>query len=152
MQAELSQELLDTVSENGIAMLRDLDFVKEFEVLELGFFDWTIKKNLSRELISLYIALWKFALKRSFPNDLETIYQTFLQKEDFLKSKEKAAIIQYADGYFHKLHERGIDDFTTIAHHILSFKTFDETKVKTYTLKLVLIFRANYTHFFEHLL
>ncbi len=152
MQAELNDELMDAVVQNGIAMLEDLDFKKEIETLELGFFDFTKKADIIKEFKALYLALWHFAVWRSFPDNHALIYEHFLQQKWFWKENEKAYIVEYAQNYFEKLHERGVDDFTLLAKHILSFCEHDESKEKAYLLKLVLLMRAHYSVFFEKLL
>ncbi len=155
MQIESSEEiceLLDTVTQNGRAMLKDLDFHEELKVLAFGFFEWNKKANILRELKAFYLALWRFALTRSFPDRHEEIYAKFLSEEWFWPAKDKNYIVEYAQYYFEKLREKGFDDFTIIAKHLLSFAEFDDNKTKAYALKLALIFRAKYNLFFEHLL
>ncbi len=152
MQSEIDKELLEAAVNNGRSMLKDLNFLEEIEVLGFRFFDLYKKSRIVKEYKALHLALWHFALVRSFPNNHNEIYENLLNSDWFWKKSEKDYIVSYAAHYFEKLHERGVDDFTLIARHILSFCNFDEAKEKASTLKLALLLRSNYTFFFNHLL
>ncbi len=152
MQNDHSAELLEIATNNGFAMLKDLDFYEEMKVLDFGFFDWNKKRNSLKEFRALSLALWKFALVQSFPSTYNEIYTKFLNAEWAWNKNDRSYIIEYSDYYFEKLSEKGLDDFTVIAKHVLSFAKFDEAKTKAYTLKLALLFRAKYKFFFENLL
>ncbi len=152
MKSEFNDEIMEQVISRAAMMFEDLDFHKEFEILELSAYNFTLKSSFKKEFCALYLALWRFAIERPFEEHKQLIYDTFVEKAWVWKPKTKEKILPLAQLYYEKLHERGKEDFTEIARHLMAFTKFDETKSKSYVLKLALLIRTRYTFFFDNLL
>ncbi len=151
---QVTQEMFDQAAQHAFIMLSELDFFEEFQLLQVKRFHIMKRKILTREFNALYLALWRFALLRSFPNNSQEIYDTFLTLSPswLEKNKDKNLILETAELYYEKLGERGLEDFSEIARHILSFVQYKEDKMKAFQLRLTLIIRSRYSFFFEHLI
>lgn len=152
MEVELNQDIIERVIQNAQSMLGDLPVSKDIEILQLGFFDFMKKKKLTQDFKSLYLALWRFALDRSFPDSSKILYDHFIDTAWPWAISTKKETTYNAELYYEKLQEKGLDDFTVVARHLLSFVEYDEAHRKAYTLKLSLLIRSRYTFFFDHLL
>ncbi len=153
MESEFNEEIIEQVVSRAKIMLEDLDFHKEFEILELSFYNFTLKSSFTREFRALYLALWRFSSDRPFgAENGKVLYDRVIEEAWVWHAKTKAKIIPLAELYYEKFHERGKEDFTEIARHLMAFTDFDETKSKSYVLKLALIIRTRYTFFFDNLL
>ncbi len=153
MESEFNEEIIEQVVSRAKMMLEDLDFNKEFEILELSFYNFTLKSSFQREFRALYLALWRFSLDRPFGKDNgKILYDKVLEAPWVWAIKSKSKIVPLAELYYEKLHERGKEDFTEIARHLMAFTSFDESKSKSYVLKLALVIRTRYTFFFDNLL
>ena len=115
------------VANNFMALLSDFNYADEMELLNISKLNLIVRKNLSKEFETLYIALWYNCLKTSFPENYDAIFQTFLDNN--LTTKYKGA----------KLEE-------------ISFLKFDEANQPTYKMKITLHLRKVYTYIFERLI
>ncbi len=153
-ETHITQEMFDQAAQNAYIMLSELDFFEEFQILQVKRFHIMKKKILTREFNALYLALWRFALLRSFPHNSQEIYETFLALSPswLEKNKDKDLIFETSAIYYEKLEEGKAEDFTEIARHILSFVNYNESKMKALQLRLILTIRSHYAFFFEHLI
>lgn len=142
------------VADNFMALLSDFNYADEMELLNIGKLNLVLRKNLSKEFETLYIALWYSCLKTSFPENYETIFQLFL-KNNFPK-KYKGAKLQEMENriqlYIELLGNTASTDLTPITHHLLSFLKFDEETQPAIKMKITLHLRKVYTYLFERLI
>lgn len=142
------------VANNFMALLSDFNFSDEMELLEISKLNLILRKNLSKEFETLYIALWYSCLKTSFPDNYEAIFQVFL--ENNLTQKYKGAKLQEMKNriqlYIELLGNTASTDLTPITHHLLSFLNFDEATQPAIKMKITLHLRKVYTFIFERLI
>jgi hypothetical protein len=142
------------VANNFMALLSDFNYSDEMELLEIGKLNLILRKNLSKEFETLYIALWYSCLKTSFPENYEAIFQVFL--ENNLTQKYKGAKLQEIKNriqlYIELLGNTASTDLTPITHHLLSFLNFDEATQPAIKMKITLHLRKVYTYIFERLI
>ncbi len=152
MKTEFNQDIIENVILNANSMLFDLDLYQELAALHFGFFAWLKKRRMVEEFTTLYVALWRFALDRSFPENSEFLYTSFMRQEKLFSKSRKVKSVQKIDFYYSKLTDKKEHDFSAIAEHLLSFAEVREAKKKAANLKLSLILRAKYQFFFDNLL
>lgn len=142
------------VANNFMALLSDFNYADEMELLNISKLSLIVRKNLSKEFETLYIALWYNCLKTSFPETYETIFQTFLDNN--LTQKYKGAKLEEIKNkvqlYIDSLGNTASTDLTPITNHLLSFLKFDEANQPTYKMKITLHLRKVYTYIFERLI
>lgn len=141
------------VVDNFVALFRDADFTKELSILKVRKFQFLRRRQLLLELRALYIALWRLALGRSFPEEGDHIFETFLST---YASKHpdtaSARLLVRARQYAEILQIEGDKNYMHISQHILSFSTLDEQDRKTLGLRLALSIRQSYTFIFDRLI
>ncbi len=142
------------VANNFMALLSDFNYADEMELLNISKLNLIVRKNLSKEFETLYIALWYDCLKTSFPETHEAIYQTFLENNLTQKYKgpKLQEIINKVQLYIDSLGNTASTDLTPITNHLLSFLKFDEANQPTYKMKITLHLRKVYTYIFERLI
>lgn len=142
------------VANNFMALLSDFNYSDEMELLEISKLNLILRKNLSKEFETLYIALWYSCLKTSFPQNYDAIFQVFL--ENNLTQKYKGAKLQEIKNriqlYIELLGNTASTDLTPITHHLLSFLNFDEATQPAIKMKITLHLRKVYTYIFERLI
>lgn len=142
------------VANNFMALLSDFNYADEMELLNISKLSILVRKNLSKEFETLYIALWYDCLRKSFPDNYEAIFQTFLDNN--LIKKYKGAKLQEIKNkvqlYIDSLGNTASTDLTPITNHLLSFFKFDEASQPTYKMKITLHLRKVYTYIFERLI
>lgn len=142
------------VANNFMALLSDFNYADEMELLNISKLNLILRKNLSKEFETLYIALWYSCLKTSFPESYEAIFRIFLEKN--LPQKYKGAklqeIITRIQLYIELLGNTASTDLTPITHHLLSFLKFDEETHPAIIMKITLHLRKVYTYIFERLI
>ncbi len=152
IKTEFNQEIIENVILNANSMLSDIDLYQELDALHLSAFAWLKKRHMVEEFTTLYIALWRFALDRSFPENSEFLYSTFMAQEKIFSKSKKVKCVQKIDFYYAKLIDKKESDFTAIASHLLENADIRENKKKAANLKLSLILRAKYQFLFDNLL
>ena len=130
------------VANNFMALLSDFNYADEMELLNISKLNLILRKNLSKEFETLYIALWYSCLKTSFPETYEAIFQVFLKNN--LPQKYKL--------YIELLGNTASTDLTPITHHLLSFLKFEEETQPAIIMKITLHLRKVYTYIFERLI
>lgn len=150
----LIKEQCQEVAGNFMAMLSDFNYADEMELLNISRLNIVLRKNLTVEFETLYIALWYNCLKTSFPHSYEDIFREF--SEVHLPVKYKEAKLHEVNTriqlYIELLGNNAGTDLTPIAHHLLSFLKFDEASQRTYAMKITLHLRKVYTYIFERLI
>ncbi|MEG1609761.1 MAG: hypothetical protein RR317_01090 [Bilophila sp.] len=147
---------VDEVLENFAALLESMDFAQELALLGIRRFHFRHRQKAFRELRALYIGVWRLALLRSFPEEAEQIFATFLATllDDAAPDKNQRAKLfdTLVHSYVDMLHERGDADFTFVSGHIINlFKHKNEDTIPR-RLKLALLIRNTYTVIFHRLI
>ena len=142
------------VANNFMALLSDFNYADEMELLNISKLNLIVRKNLSKEFETLYIALWYNCLKTSFPENYDAIFQT--SPDNNLTTKYKGAKLEEIKNkiqlYIDSLGNTASTDLTPITNHLLSFLKFDEANQPTYKMKITLHLRKVYTYIFERLI
>ena len=139
--------------ENFAVLLDDADFTAELELTGVGRFQFLRRRQMMLELRGLYMALWRLALARSFPNDADAMFATFLHGY-LTRHPDKAArqAAERARQYWGMLQPTGDADFHDVARHLTTFSERDEKARRTLTLKLALHIRQVYRCIFDRLI
>ena len=128
------------VANNFMALLSDFNYADEMELLNISKLNLIVRKNLSKEFETLYIALWYNCLKTSFPENYDAIFQTFLDNN--LTTKYKGAKLEEIKNkiqlYIDSLGNTASTDLTP--------------NQPTYKMKITLHLRKVYTYIFERLI
>ena len=136
----VSASVVDATLDKFAALLADADYVQELEIL-------------ITELTGLYMALWRLALGRSFPQDADRMFAMFLERYGRGNPGRRSAhILERAREYWSMLAPQGDADFSPVARHLTSFSTRDAAHAKSMDLKLVLHIRKFYNLIFERLI
>ena len=94
---EEEQSFVQLALDNFAALLDDVDFSAELALLGIGRLQFLRRRQMLVELRGLYIALWRLALGRSFPNDADTMLSVFLHRY-LMTNNDKLAPQQNAAG------------------------------------------------------
>ena len=139
--------------DNFAALLDDADFTAEMELMGVGRFQFLRRRQMDLELRGLHMALWRLALSRSFPNDADAMFATFLH--GYLSRHPQKGARQAAERarqYWGMLEPTGDADFNEVARHLTSFAERDEKEQRTLTLRLALHIRKVYCFIFDRLI
>lgn len=139
--------------DNFAALLDDADFTPELELMGVGRFQFLRRRQMSLELRGLFMALWRLALSRSFPNDADAMFAAFLHgylSRHADKGARQAA--ERARQYWGMLQPKGDADFNDVARHLTSFAERDEKAQRSLTLRLALHIRSVYRFIFDRLI
>ena len=144
---------MDEVLDNFEALLDDADFLQELRMLGVGRFQIFRRRHMLRELRALYIALWRLALSRSFPQEHGRIFDAFLARALVRRAhKESADLLARAVEYGDLLLARGDRDFTEVSQRLAALREKDPEALKALALRLALSIRATYNLIFERLI
>lgn len=147
------QATIEEALANFAALLDDLDFTAELDLLGIGRFQFLRRKQMTIELRGLYTAIWRLALARSFPQDAENMFNVFLQRYGQAHpGKLPTQIIERARQYWGMLEPAGDADFSEVARHLSSFIEREEKDQRPLILKLALHIRSAYRFIFERLI
>lgn len=145
--------VIQTALDNFAVLLDDADFSIELELTGVGRFQFMRRRQMQVELRGLYLALWRLALARSFPEDCESMFATFLHA--YLSRRPDAKVAKVAERarqYWGMLQPTGDANFYDVARHLTSFAERDEKTQRTQTLKLALHIRQVYRFIFDRLI
>ena len=139
--------------DNFMALYEDADFTVELAYLGVGRMQFLRRRQMLLELRGLYMALWRLALARSFPQDADLMFDTFL-REYAAKNRDRASdrVLTRGREYWGMLEPMGDGDFSDVARHLTSFFAKTEMGDKSVNLKLVLHIRKLYKHIFDRLI
>lgn len=145
--------LVQLALDNFDALLDDVDFSAELAVLGIGRLQFLRRRQMLVELRGLYIALWRLALGRSFPNDADTMLSVFLHRYIMSHNDKIArATAERGKQYWGMLEPIGDSNFTIIAEHLISFSAREEKDRPALALKLALDIRSIYRTIFDKLI
>ncbi|WP_353118970.1 hypothetical protein [Nitratidesulfovibrio sp.] len=148
---------VDEVLGNFAALLDSFDFTPEIDAMGIGRMQFLRRKRALQDLRALFIALWRLALRRSFPNDHEVIFETFLERFQQAPARnadrrEAAALTEKVRGYVGMLEHKGDADFSEAAHHLVSLLSLGDAEAKALRLRLALHIRSTYKLIFDKLI
>lgn len=147
------QAIIEQALANFAALLDDIDFAAELELLGITRLQFMRRKQMLLELRGLYAALWRLALGRSFPQDADLMFAIFLRRYGQSHvGKGASQIVERARQYWGMLEPAGDGDFSDIARHLVSFLEREEKDRRPLTLKLALHIRSAYRFIFERLI
>lgn len=147
------QELIEEALANFAALLDDLDFTPELELLGIGRFQFLRRKQMQLEFRGLSIALWRLALASSFPHNADLMFETFLRRYNRSHTGKPAQqTLERAREYWAMIQPAGTSDFSNVARHLASFIDRDADSQKPLILKLALHIRGNYRFIFDRLI
>ncbi|WP_291440264.1 hypothetical protein [Desulfovibrio sp.] len=139
--------------DNFAALFEDADFTVELDYLGVGRMQFLRRRQMLLELRGLYVALWRLALARSFPQDAGQMFDTFLQEyKAGHKDRTNAQVLVRAREYWGMLEPMGDGDFSEVARHLTSFFARTDQGDKSVNLKLVLHIRKVYQLIFDRLI
>lgn len=138
---------------NFAALIDDLDFEAELELMGIGRLQFLRRRQMQIELKGLYIALWRLALARSFPHNADEMFATFLQRYSASHpGKPGTPTVERASQYWAMLAPSGDADFHGLARHLLSFLDPSPKEMRPLELGLALHIRSAYRFIFERLI
>jgi hypothetical protein len=138
---------------NFAALFADTDFVAELELMDIGRMQFLLRRQMLVEWRGLYMALWRLALKKSFPRDADAIFAAFASRHrDSHPDKLSAASLKRAEEYWAMLAPGGEADFNPAARHLASFFSDSTHDLRSLGLKLALHIRKTYKNIFDKLL
>ena len=139
--------------DNFAALFADADFTVELDYLGIGRMQFLRCRQMLLELRGLYMALWRLALARSFPQDAGQMFDTFLLEHKAAhKDRISAQVLVRAREYWGMLEPMGDKDFSEVARHLTSFFARTDQGNKSVNLKLVLHIRKAYKFIFDRLI
>ena len=147
----------EEVINNFRALLADADMEREFEILKIGRLNIFRRKKAAFELTALYIALWKLALGKSFPNDVEPFYKEYIE-DTYVKPEGEAlkpstkSFLEMICGYVSLLERSGDADFTAVAKHLVERFAKKPGEHKEMEMRLILVIRSTYKSIFDRLI
>ena len=143
------QEALD----NFAVLLDDTDFTAHLHLMGVGRLHFTRRKQLLQEGRGLYVALWRLALGRSFPQDADAMLEAFRRSyRERHRDKQTPQMLERAEQYWDMMRVTRESDFTEVARHFCSLCQLNEKDARSLQLKLALIIRKAYTDIFRRLI
>ncbi len=136
-------------------MLETFDLSREMDVLELGRFEFRQRKKALLEFNALFVALWKLALEKSFPDRAESIFEEFvsdLERHVPVAVKQKEILLRAVYVYITLLQPNLDSDFSEIGQHMVKIFRPGDEKSKAKVLKLSLRVREIFTIIFNGLI
>lgn len=140
--------------ENFEALRNTYNFNDEIAVFELGKFQFLRKKKAKQEMEALFYALWKLALKQSFPNNSEACFSNYLaaNKLDIDAAGNATIMFRSVEVYNTLLTEHGTKNFSNVADFLTNLLVQDSERKSHITLKLALSIRSTYNLLFDKLI
>lgn len=143
------QEALD----NFAVLLDDTDFTAHLHLMGVGRLHFTRRKQLLQEWRGLYVALWRLALGRSFPQDADAMLEAFRRSyRERHRDKQTPQMLERAEQYWDMMRVTRESDFTEVARHFCSLCQLNGKDARSLQLKLALIIRKAYTDIFRRLI
>lgn len=142
-----------TALDNFRALLDDMDFDAELGILGVGRLQLLRRRQMRMELGGVFMALWRLALQRSFPQDAQRMFGQFLG--DYGRDHDDAfhaGMLGRAREYWEMLRPSGDADFSGVARHLCSFSDKGAGEDRSAHLRLALLLRKRYQFIFERLL
>lgn len=151
---EVNQQIYDIqeIIANFNALLKGVDFTCEFEILQVSNFQFKLKKTLTLELESLYIALWRFAMSHSLPVEGQLIFDSFIEEHTKQNTLEEANVFKDRINEYSDLLAIHGNNYMAVSSRIISFTQIEESFIKPTTLRIALEIRQRYTQIFDRLI
>ena len=147
------RDVIEEALANFSVLIDDLDFEAELELMGIGRLHFLRRRQMQIELKGLYMALWHLALSRSFPQDADAMFASFLNRYAAAHpGKPGEPIVKRAAEYSGMLAPYGDADFNDVAGHLLSFLESPEKDTRALKLRLALHIRSAYRFIFERLI
>lgn len=148
---------IEEVLDNFVVLLEGETFEQELRALGIGRMRFLYRGRAIASLRALHVALWRLALLHSFPKEGEHICSLFLES---LRNRAKTdrertrfeAFEQEVLSYRELLKDRGADDFTAVAAHLVSRFRPGASDSAAIRLRLILLIRNAYTVIFDRLI
>ncbi|WP_297261271.1 hypothetical protein [uncultured Desulfovibrio sp.] len=151
--AATHQNFVQEALDNFAVLLDDTDFTAHLHLMGVGRLHFTRRKQLLLEWRGLYVALWRLALGRSFPQDADAMLEAFRRSyRERHRDKQTPLMLERAEQYWDMMRVTKESDFTEVARHFCSFCQMTEKDTRSLQLKLVLIIRKAYTDIFRRLI
>lgn len=151
--AATHQNFVQEALDNFAVLLDDTDFTAHLHLMGVGRLHFTRRKQLLLEWRGLYVALWRLALGRSFPQDADAMQEAFCRSyRERHRDKQTPLMLERAEQYWDMMRVTKESDFTEVARHFCSFCQMTEKDTRSLQLKLVLIIRKAYTDIFRRLI
>lgn len=140
--------------DNFDALLGTYDVSNELMVFEFGRFNFLRKKKAKHEMTALFYALWKLALKQSFPEDYELYFSSYCKDKKLETDSTGNATMLYrsVEVYNTLLAEQGTKNFSNVADFLTEQLISDSDRKEYITLKLALSIRSTYNVIFQKLI
>lgn len=145
----------DEVIRNFTAVLGSYTFSQEMQALRVGKLQFLRKKKVLREFTALFIALWRIALDKSFPEDADLIFEEFQSRlSNYLNqsSKNTKLLLQQIAVYQTLLEKKRDADFSEVAVFITQQLETDPAEQLKTKHKLALLTRSAYKLIFDRLI
>ncbi len=144
----------EEVVDNFEALLDQMDFKTELEMLGIGRIRFRLRRQVVEECTFLIVGLWYLALLRSFPQTCDEILAEFVSRKTSAakEGKDKEAYTTALYDYVTRLKQNGDADFTEIATYFLRLIKVNANDVKSLTLRIALHIRNQYTLIFDRLI
>lgn len=138
---------------NFAALLADTDFAAELELMEIGRMQFLLRRRMLVEWRGLFMALWRLALEKSFPQAADAIFAVYAARhQDNCPDKLNRESLRRAGEYWAMLAPAGETDFSPAARHLASFFSGSTHDLRSLSLKLALHIRKTYKNIFDRLL
>jgi hypothetical protein len=144
----------DEVIANFQALVDNWDFSAKLKGLGIGAIHIMLRKRMLLEFKGLFAGLWRLALTRSFPEDGQQIFESYLERclSKPKSGKKGQQLVERSRQYAEMLTLRGDADFSEVSRHLTSFLNLPESARKSATLKLALEIRQTYNIIFERMI
>lgn len=147
------QAIVEEALANFAVLIDDIDFDQVLELMGIGRFQFLRRKQMLIELRGLYIAIWRLALGKSFPQTADSMFTTFLRRYAHTHpDKRGQQISERATQYWGMLQPSGDADFHNVARHLVSFVNSGDEEPRALILKLALNIRSAYRFIFDRLI
>lgn len=140
--------------DNFDALLDTYDVSNELTVFELKKFHFLRKKKAKHELTALFYALWKLALKQSFPDEYELHFANYCKAKNLELDAAGNATMLYrsVEVYNTLLAEHGTKNFSNVADFLTDQLVKESDRREYIALKLALSIRSTYNLIFQKLI
>lgn len=137
------------------SLLSSFDYLEELGILGIGKYSFKKKRKLIFEIKALYIALWKIALEKSFPENWNTYFNLFLDElGSYLKCNTQTTlfITRRIEVYDTLLAPTKENNFLEVARQLVATHIKKKEDLDSPTLKFSLKIRQVYTLIFNRLI
>lgn len=134
-------------------IFESLNLKGEIKSIGCGLYGVFKRGRSLREFTAMTISLWRLAMEKSFPDESDEFFRSYLNSSSRLGTGKKRDVMLQRIGAFWDLfsiHKTG--DFTPISHYMSEYLAENAEDRKTINLKLTLSMRRIYKTIFEYLI